>query len=156
MRFATIAVLVISITLAADAQLTRPSTPDLVDRLLQVWPQAENEDVNWRGVPGDDAPVEQLMEFWSSFEVRDNPPGAGPSEKVKKRLLSGCVDHPNKLADLLGFLPENPGTADLVKVIYDDESKWTGLDRELRERVHDWLMTHSRHFRADLIAAARS
>ena len=105
--------------------------------------------------PADEAPIKELITYWSRRIPDEVPKTLRPSDKVRQRLLEACEDRPWVSAELLDFLPDTPDTHDrLYKLLNDDtsdeegDSKWQGAMRE-------WLSHHSRYFRDDLIDAAR-
>jgi len=136
----------------ADGQATQRSD-DLIDRLLREPVPRRAVEANLKfDPPGDDAPIEQLVGFWSSTEIPETQLDLTPTEKVRHRLLSGCAHRPQALPALLKYLPKTPDACDVVKSIYDQPR--SSNDEGWKPEVRKWLMLHGNFFRPDLIAAA--
>jgi hypothetical protein len=100
--------------------------------------------------PPDDAPVEELIEYWSGFEADAKPPE--PSPATQRWLLEACERRPGLLPALLQFLPAGSDTHDrLFRLLNEDPEDDGGWKVETR----DWLRWNSEYFRDELIAAAR-
>ncbi len=102
--------------------------------------------------PADDAPIKELIAYWSARAYDPNPNALKPSDKVRQRLLEAYEDRPEMLFGLIGFLPETADTHDrLYKLLGEepeDELPWKGM-------IQNWLQRNSRYFRDELIEAAR-
>jgi len=116
----------------------------------------ENQRTREDGTPGDEAPIEVLLGFWSraySHGFLDDPK---PSERVVERLLDACDTEPEYLPSLLPLLPHGPQTAERVKEIYDQVQAGSGMTSDWEKRVRRWVMLHSQYFRDDLVREARA
>ena len=83
--------------------------------------------------PPDDAPVEDLIDFWTRWS--DTNAGDGPTEAVRKRLLEACVAKPEILASLIEVLPEADSTPAKVKNIYDKALSEQQFDEQWGDKV---------------------
>lgn len=132
------------------ALLKLPGPPP--DWRAQVIPGATSRPENLP--PPGDAPADDLLEFWSV--TRWGGDAVKPSDAVRRRLLAAALAAPEDLPAVAGYFPDEAGTYDKVKAVYDrlaDDPAYAGA---WRRRVHHFLMMNSRHFRADLVAAARA
>lgn len=104
--------------------------------------------------PRDDAPIEDLIEYWSN--AANNYRGAttsympSPSERTLGRLLDEMRRRPELATPLLNALPDNGAAADVVKAIYDRSREPGGLDREQRKALRNWLRMNSGYFSEEL------
>ncbi|HKQ77803.1 MAG TPA: HEAT repeat domain-containing protein [Blastocatellia bacterium] len=106
-----------------------------------------------RNPPGDDAPLEVLIGYWSSHSSERG--GGKPSPSVSKRLLEGAEKNPATLISLLDLLPAGADTHDRVKKLLDQEELSPQLGADWNKRAREWLMTHSAYFRDELERAAK-
>lgn len=102
--------------------------------------------------PADDAPIEDLLDYWTSQNVEDR--GASynpkPSDAVAERLIDEIRKRPEKLPDLMNALPEGKRTAALVKELYDREGKDGVYDQSQRQAVRRWLTYNTDQYTNDL------
>ncbi len=109
-------------------------------------------------VPPDDAPIEDLVDYWTnqnskfsrlSYQIK-------PSAKTIERLLDYSAENTEEIVNFLNILPVKPEIGDKVKQIYDsmpEKNDEEGGDY-LRESVENWLKTNSRYYLGDLINKA--
>jgi hypothetical protein len=102
--------------------------------------------------PVDDAPIKELISYWSKRHyaaANAGDKGPEPSEKVRQRLLETVEDRPWLGSSLFNFLPKTPETYDrLYRMINqepEDETEW-------KREVRDWLSFNSNYFRDELLA----
>ncbi|HEX5966486.1 MAG TPA: HEAT repeat domain-containing protein, partial [Pyrinomonadaceae bacterium] len=100
--------------------------------------------------PPDDAPVQDLVDYWSRWVDSDRE----PSEAVSKRLLEACVADPSLLPPFLNLLPDEDSTATKVKNVYDKALQDPKFDQDWREKVRRWLLYNSTYFLDELLAMA--
>src|SRR5262249_3403260 len=72
-----------------------------------------------RNPPGDDAPLEVLVGYWTDDSSRLD--GRKPSLIVSKRLLDGAEKNLASLTSLLNLLPDTTDTHDRLKKLLDQE-----------------------------------
>jgi HEAT repeats len=135
-----------------------------VNELLKLDPPApkslseknsENEDASSEEEskpPADDAPIKELIAYWSE-------PGAGagehapkPSDKVRQRLLEACEERPEILASLMNFLPDTADTHHRLYKLLNEEPEG---EKTWKFRLHTWLRRNTEYYRDELIKAAR-
>lgn len=106
------------------------------------------------GVPPDDAPIEEQIEFWTRNTpqpLRYNPE---PSEKVRALLLKEIESTPSLLPSLMGVFSKDLDAADTIKKIYDSEGTTGVFDKETRRSIKQWLTFNSPHYSDDLARTA--
>jgi HEAT repeat protein len=106
--------------------------------------------------PSDDAPIEDLIEYWSNkngsynrlkFQLK-------PSDKVLGRLLDYCDDNPDSITNFLTLMPTKPDIAERVKNIYDHLAE-NEENSYLRTTVRQWLKYNSKYYVEELIREAQ-
>jgi hypothetical protein len=107
-------------------------------------------------VPPDDAPIEDLLDYWTQpysnlFPSNYRPV---PSAKTVERILEHCEDNPEKLPRYLGIFPAKPEIADTIKDIYDKETSKSEQENYEFTRVKEWLKFNSRYYLSDLTKSA--
>lgn len=105
--------------------------------------------------PSDDAPVEDLIDYWSRWANTSGREGRKPSDAVRKRLLAGSESDPEILPHLLPLIPDTPEAAERVKKLYDASQGSTTLDDDWRKSVREWLKFNSKYFLDELLAMVR-
>jgi hypothetical protein len=106
---------------------------------------------NKTNTPPDDAPIEDLVDYWGRWVESDRR----PSDAVKKRLLEACAADPGILSSFLNFLPDDDSTAAKVKNIFDKVQTDPKIDQDWRERVRNWLVFNSAYYLDELVALAQ-
>jgi hypothetical protein len=106
--------------------------------------------------PGDDAPIEDLIEYWQTQSTNYSDLGYNiePSREVLDRLLKAIEDKPELLGSLINIFPENAETADFVKKIYDAGGT-EGEEGGLNETIETWLKYHSKYYADELLEESR-
>jgi hypothetical protein len=107
-------------------------------------------------VPPDDAPIEDLLDYWTQpyanlFPTTYRPT---PSKKTIERILEHCEENPEKLPRYLGIFPPKSDIADAIKDIYDKETSKSGQENYEYTRVKEWLKFNSRYYLDDLTKSA--
>jgi hypothetical protein len=107
-------------------------------------------------IPPDDAPIEDLLDYWTQpyanlFPTTYRPT---PSKKTVERILEHCEDNREKLPRYLGIFPPKPEIADTIKDIYDKETSKSGQENYEFTRVKEWLKFNSRYYIEDLKKSA--
>ena len=100
--------------------------------------------------PPDDAPIEDLVDYWARWTNSDRAPSAA----VKQRLLEACISNPEILPSMIYFLPDSDSTAAKVKNLYDKGLTNEQFDQSWREAVKRWLLFNSTYFLDELMAMA--
>ena len=111
---------------------------------------------NKKNPPGDDAPIEDLIEYWQTQSTNYSDLGYNiePSRETLDRLLEAIEDKPELLGSLINVFPENAETADFVKKIYDAGGT-EGEEGELNETIETWLKYHSKYYADELLEGSR-
>jgi hypothetical protein len=144
--------------------------PEAVNQLLRQRPLL-SEKPSWnptnpasakKAPPADDAPIEDLILYWSIRSIRgylDKSSGLPePSDIVRERLLSAAERRPWILPKLYEFLPQNTDMHDrLYKVLTKDPKEFDYIDEDSwRESLYRWLQSNTKYLRDELIEAVRT
>ena len=128
-----------------------PAEPESVEPATTPENAADEEDEK---PLADDAPIRELIEFWSHHSESDGPAAPKPSDTVRQRLLEAGENRPWLLPGLLNHLPDKPDTHDrLYKLLTENPDE---KEEEWRSSVEGWLQLHSRYFRDELLASVSS
>jgi len=102
--------------------------------------------------PPDDAPIEDLLEYWDRWA--DTSGRLDPSDAVKQRLLDSCVDDLARLPRFLPLFSSSEATAAKVKELFDKGQSDQRCDENWRDKVKKWLVFNSKYFLSDLLVLA--
>ena len=113
---------------------------------------------NKKTPPDDDAPIEDLLDYWRNQSAAYQELGYNikPSEKVLERLLAEVDKDPKNISGMLNILPENQDSADLVKRIYDSMPAEDEEGNDPRGDLRGWLKYRSSYFSDELAETSRS
>jgi len=115
--------------------------------------RAENEP------PADDAPIEELIAYWSRRGQSAKSAGLPePSDIVRERLLSAAERRPWILPGLYDFLPQNTDTHDrLYKTLNKDPGEFDYVEENnWRVSLYWWLQSNTQYLRSELVEAVRT
>ena len=162
----------LSQTPTSQRTTSQPRELDLIDRLLALpspvpdWREQRrkrnaalpSERRDWfEGEPSEDADADVLLAYWGGHSSDEKIRSTDLSDKLRRRLLEAAEQGPAHLGSVLRFLPDTPDAAARVARIYEAAKKSGKPDNPVwREDVLIWLGEHNEHYRADLIALARS
>ncbi len=106
--------------------------------------------------PDDNAPTDELLEYWSAVQRQRQALGytPDPSERTLGRLFKEIDKDHSKLLKLLGSFPDGEKTADFVKGIYDQEGTTGVFSKDERKTIKNWLVYHSPYFSNELYQMA--
>lgn len=102
--------------------------------------------------PKDNAPIEELLDYWShqsslDQQLRYSPE---PSDAVRARLVREIAKNPKLLPNYLNVFKRDAKGIDLVKEIYDRESAGGVFAKEELKAIKTWLTYNSPFFSGDL------
>lgn len=102
--------------------------------------------------PKDDAPIEDLIDYWSrqstGYAVLGYNPK--PSPRVVARLMGEIRANPGESVRLLNIFQDDPDAVRMLKDIYDTGSGNNTLEREELATLKSWLVDNSPHFPDEL------
>ena len=106
--------------------------------------------------PADDAPIEDLLEYWSrqSSNYRELGYNIAPSKKTLERILEEVEEKPETLPSYLNALPRTKDVAEFVKKLYDKEVAKEDGDEDWQYAVRNWLKLNSKYFSDELFEVA--
>jgi hypothetical protein len=104
--------------------------------------------------PADDAPIEDLVAYWSRLVYRTASPTPEATTAVRRRLLTACEADPVLLGGLLPLVPDDKETADRVVKIYEKLPHNEEFNEEWHKRVQTWLRFNSTYYLEELAALA--
>lgn len=172
MRFAVLLLIVLMLlpAIPAAGQKPAPAQPGLVQRLadLPAPPPFDPEEkttaekerpeefTDEDNVPPDDAPIEDLLAYWSNYSGSSFPTQykPAPSSKTLDRLIEHFEDNPDKLPSYIGIFPAKPEWADKIKAIYDAKVNSSENPGYGYTQIREWLKFNSRYFVDELITSA--
>ena len=102
-------------------------------------------------VPPDDAPLEDLDEYWRHWARQSDKPAL--SETVRRRLLDASVDKLEKLVELLPLFEGSENFTEKIKQAFDKETSNPELESQ-RVEIKKWLTYNSKYFIGELLAMA--
>ena len=108
-------------------------------------------------VPPDDAPIEDLLDYWAKQNESYNRLNyqLKPSAKTIERIIEACENDPKKLVNYLSVLPSDARTSDTVKRFYDNLQQENEMEPYTQLRLKEWLKHNSNHFVAELVREAQ-
>jgi hypothetical protein len=139
--------------------LDLPAPPPVEEGLSQAInntvPNRERDFFSKSKIPPDDAPIGDLILYWSAqsqtyAQLRYN---VKPSEKTLERILEYCEEYPAALSALINILPTKPEIAEIVKRLYDKLAEAENPDYSIY-RIKNWLVYHSNFYVDELVKKA--
>jgi hypothetical protein len=102
--------------------------------------------------PGDDAPIEDLLDYWQYQSMTYNLLSYRPELKGKSlaRVLGEIEKKPESLNSFLKALPESEDVADFVRKLYDQNSANEDFENDWQGEVKNWLIYHSKDYSGEL------
>jgi hypothetical protein len=145
------------------AQTTKPDSSEILKQLLSLpapppritdastnepAPQPTQKPVAPEKPPADDAPIEDLKQYWDRHPYQDK---TELSRTITQRLFNEFLAEPDKLVQLLPYL--TPAEAEKLKSVCDqlpndEPSKY------LRDKLREWLVANSKYYVNELLAQA--
>lgn len=108
-------------------------------------------------VPPDNAPIEDLIDYWASqnsgyetfaYQIK-------PSDKTLDRIFEYCEGKPEAIREFLSLIPAKPEYAEKIKGFYDRISQTDEEKSYVRNSIRDWLKTNSKYYVEELLTEAR-
>ena len=155
--------LLFSVNLSAQNRLLQ----ELID--LPAPPQIakmndENDDKHARSeefydkknVPLDDAPIEDVLDFWArqNFITEVHLNKIKPSEKILARLIESAKENAENLPNILTLIPNDEKNSALVKDIYDTQN--ASFDENQNKKIKEWLKYKTPYFSDELLTEAQT
>lgn len=171
MRLVLLSLTIFLVLSGQAVQAQTPAAPNLLQKLADLPapapfdPAEKTSEAKERpadfmdeeNVPPDDAPIEDLLDYWAQSYANLFPTTYRPtaSKKTIERILDHCEDNPEKLSRYLGIFPPNPDIAETIKKIYDKQIEKTNMAPNYEfSRVQEWLKFNSRYHLDELLKSA--
>lgn len=129
-----------------------PRTAELTDDAKETPKQRPQQFFAEDKAPPDDAPIEDLLDYW--YRWADESARPDPSPTVRQRLWDACREDAERMSLFLPLFPQTEIIAAKVKEIYDRESANPDIENYVREKVKKWLLFNTRYFITDLLVLA--
>lgn len=106
--------------------------------------------------PPDNAPIEDLMEYWSKMSAgyQDLGYNPKPSSEVATRILRELASEPDRIVDFLNVFQDDKRAADLVRDMYRKSAADGDDEGETRRVLREWLMENTLDLSESLERAA--
>lgn len=171
-RFFSAIALCVSLLVFGALVMTRPAAADedvIVSLLELPAPPPYNPLVGYAGTrppeffakstpPPDDAPIEDLMDYWANQSSSYQRLGHNvfPSRSVTSRLIAELARRPERATEFLNIFNESADGALFIKRLYDRSGAEGSelLDASQREAMQSWLTYNSPYFTENLEKAA--
>jgi len=114
-------------------------------------PQRPQKFFDIENVPPDDAPLQDLQDYWTHWATRPN--GPNPSTTVLQRLLDSAAADFRLLDQFLTLFPPSPSFAEKIKQVFDKEQGNPEFER-YQPSYKKWLLLNSKYFLGELLAKA--
>jgi len=111
-----------------------------------------------QNVPPDDAPIEDLLDYWEfqSQNYRELGYNIKPTQRTSQRILEACETDPEKLTNFLRILPPKKEFIERVKRLFDEEENADKQEANWKQQVTEWLTYNSKHFSDELLKTAQN
>jgi hypothetical protein len=125
-----------------------------ISKMQPVEPRIKNPSNNFPDdkPPADNAPLEELLNYWQRHSYQSQDSKHAPSEIVSQRLLDACVNRPENCNPFLRLFPKTSTTFDALYQLVQEtpESERQGL-----YQIKNYLGANSQYFREELLARAQ-
>ncbi len=126
-------------------------TPRVAETPTEIKEQRPPEFFLTTNVPPDDAPLDDLLEYWRHWAGNNSK--HRPSTTVSQRLLDASVDDLQKLSELLQLFPSSEYFTEKIKQAFDKATSNPKLESQ-RGEIKKWLTFNSKYFIGELVAMA--
>src|SRR5688572_23066893 len=99
--------------------------------------------------PPDDAPIEDLMDYWARWSGGYDDLGYNPrpSDSALSRILREIEKEPKRIAEFLNVLQDDRRATDLARDVFKQMGAGsTDEERELRRQLKKWLTLNTDEF----------
>jgi len=103
-------------------------------------------------LPGEDALLEALVDYWSGVYSGT----LAPSINLQERLLDACEQDPSRTMKVLRWLPKTPAAHHRIERIWQSMAGDESDECSEKACLKDWLMYNTSFFREELIKQAWS
>ena len=131
--------------------LSMPAPPP-PNPLIRNAPSNPEWTMDKRNPPDDDAPIEELMEYWSvqSSRFSETVYSIMPSQRSLERIRAEIEKDPSTITSYVNLMRDSRDGADFVKGIYDSLPAGDPGENNERATLKNWLKMNSSHFSSQL------
>lgn len=136
--------------------LSMPAPPP-PNPLVRNAPSNPEWTLDKRNPPKDDAPIEELMEYWGVQSARYSETAYSimPSPRSLERIRAEIEKDPSTMASYVNLMRDSRDGADFVKRIYDTLPPGDPGENNERATLKNWLKMNSSYFSAQLEKTAK-
>ena len=136
--------------------LSMPAPPP-PNPLVRNAPSNPEWTLDKRNPPKDDAPIEELMEYWSmqSSRYSETVYNIMPSQRSLERIRAEIEKDPSTITSYVNLMRDSRDGADFVKRIYDNLPAGDPGENNDRATLKNWLKMNSSYFSAQLEKTAK-
>ncbi len=131
--------------------LSMPAPPP-PNPLVRNAPSNPEWTLDKRNPPKDDAPIEELMEYWGvqSSRYSETAYSIMPSPRSLERIRAEIEKDPSTIASYVNLMRDSRDGADFVKRVYDNWPAGDPGENNERATLKNWLRMNSSYFSAQL------
>ncbi len=123
-----------------------------ISKMQPVEPRIKNPSNPDDKPPADNAPLEELLNYWQRHSYQSQDSKNAPSEIVNQRLLDACVNRPETCNPFLRLFPKTSTTFD---ALYQMVQETPENERQGLYQIKNYLGANSQYFREELLARAQ-
>lgn len=125
-----------------------------LSKLQPVEPRIKKFDLRKKNdqPPADNAPLDELIEYWKDRGYQSRDDKNLPSEMVAQRLLDACLNRPETCNKLMNLFPKTPATFDALFLLLKETPE---NEKQELYAIQNYLRTNSQYFREELVSLAQ-
>lgn len=106
--------------------------------------------------PSDDAPIEELLDYWKTRSDSYAALGANPSpsERTLERIKAEIEKNHDLLTTYVNIFPDGEESAKFMTNLLENEGAEGAYDKDERAAIHSWLKMHTALYSSELAKEA--
>jgi hypothetical protein len=139
--------------IAALLDLPAPPPPN---PLVSPYRARDKDFYNKFKPPKDDAPIDEILEYWRTRSDSYNQLGGEvtPSAKTLERIMREIERDHKLLSQYMNILPDGDTSERFVRGLIDSEGESGVYDKEARDAIRSWMFYHTAAYSDELRQAA--